>query len=767
MAQIESWFNQDLKEAVKVRYLDGNVFSADNAGNVIGVNVYNNGIPVALAGTVNASVIRADGVTVPVAGNINNNKASVVLPQAAYAVPGVLSVVIKLTYGSEITTLCAVVSNVYQSSTDSVVDPGTIIPSIESLIAAINEAVESIPPDYSDLVNSVYGTTKNLWLNPSYNSGGVTITENPDGSIHVQGTPSEALFIDAYMNESLSLNAYTLSCIKKGTATGNIVVVVRNSTNTAPKMITLGSSEYSKSLAMAYAPYRCEVVLSAGVTYNCDLYVQLEAGTYWTEWMRHGTAVDVEARASALSNYTRNELQTIAHNFKLIYELGYLTEVTKWGHSAGVLVHNGPTVSYSIATAHNGGFFVGSFNASDLVLQNTKVELDITITSGGARIWLYGKQKSTGTDTALVVQSLSNGHNDVYIDFTYYDVYTVLDISKPIYFLITNNGEQIAEFTLTAFRLKSMLTAQDYAPQFSSAFMYQVLDNIVAKIPSPSDNLYLTSPDGNKWVLSVSNSGELSAVSVIPHKSAFIGNSLLSGWSTFGMAATDNQHDYYYYVTDKIHQADNTATFQRLSNGNLEHSTNSSDFNTAWDEVKANLSADTDLICIQLGDNVNTPEKVAQFEGAGGSFDTMVNWIHTNCPHARLVWVGTWYTSIHDWLVNACASYSVQFIDILPLSTNQNKSKLGTIIHRTESHSQTFEGTYTVSGGSLVCSATMYGAVYTFTIPSYTSVVDNGDGTFTVTGEYTVVDSTGVMSHPGDSGMLAIANLILSELGIV
>ncbi|MBQ1779224.1 MAG: hypothetical protein IIZ93_13805 [Acidaminococcaceae bacterium] len=155
MAVIESWFNQDLKEPVKVRYLDGNIFSADNSGNLIGVNVFDDGEPASLSGSVSASVIRADGNTVAVTGTLSGNQVSIVLPQAAYAVPGVISIVIKLTSGTDITTLCAVVANVYMSTTDTVVDPGTIIPSVETLIAAIDAAIASVPADYSTLLAAI------------------------------------------------------------------------------------------------------------------------------------------------------------------------------------------------------------------------------------------------------------------------------------------------------------------------------------------------------------------------------------------------------------------------------------------------------------------------------------------------------------------------------------------------------------------------------------------------------------------------------------
>jgi ssDNA-binding Zn-finger/Zn-ribbon topoisomerase 1 len=57
MARIETWFDQDLQKAVKVQYIDGNVFSQDNNGNVVGVNVFNNGVPASLNGSVSGTVI--------------------------------------------------------------------------------------------------------------------------------------------------------------------------------------------------------------------------------------------------------------------------------------------------------------------------------------------------------------------------------------------------------------------------------------------------------------------------------------------------------------------------------------------------------------------------------------------------------------------------------------------------------------------------------------------------------------------------------------
>ena len=136
MAVITTNLTCDLQSPVKVQYLDGNLFSQDNQGNVINVAVFDGEEPAEISGTVSANVIRADGGTVAVAdGNIEGNVASVVLPSAAYYIPGVVSIVIKLTTSGVVTTIAAVVAMVYQSATDTVVDPGTIIPSITTLIS--------------------------------------------------------------------------------------------------------------------------------------------------------------------------------------------------------------------------------------------------------------------------------------------------------------------------------------------------------------------------------------------------------------------------------------------------------------------------------------------------------------------------------------------------------------------------------------------------------------------------------------------------------
>ena len=147
MAVITTDLICNLAQPVSVTYLHGNLFSLDNDGNTINVTVMDNGEPATIGGSVSANVIRSDGGTVAVSGPISGNKCSITLPQACYAIPGVIHIIIKLTESSTVTTIAAVVANVYMSSTDTVVDPGTVITSIQDLIDQIEDAVDSIPVD--------------------------------------------------------------------------------------------------------------------------------------------------------------------------------------------------------------------------------------------------------------------------------------------------------------------------------------------------------------------------------------------------------------------------------------------------------------------------------------------------------------------------------------------------------------------------------------------------------------------------------------------
>ena len=115
----------------------------DGAAHEWNVEVFDNGKPAALNGTVNGYFIRVDGVTIPIQGTLEGNVASVVLDSTCYAYEGDLKGILRVTDGKSTVTLSALLFRVTYGTTDQIVDPGTVIPSLDSLLAQIENMNET------------------------------------------------------------------------------------------------------------------------------------------------------------------------------------------------------------------------------------------------------------------------------------------------------------------------------------------------------------------------------------------------------------------------------------------------------------------------------------------------------------------------------------------------------------------------------------------------------------------------------------------------
>ena len=133
MAQIETRLKCDLDRMVDVEPLRGNLFSADNQANKILVEILKGGAAAEVSGAVYGYVIRQDGETVVVTGELSENVASIVLPSSCYAIVGQISIIIKVAT----TTVAACTGYVARSTTDTIVDPGHVVPSLAELLAKI------------------------------------------------------------------------------------------------------------------------------------------------------------------------------------------------------------------------------------------------------------------------------------------------------------------------------------------------------------------------------------------------------------------------------------------------------------------------------------------------------------------------------------------------------------------------------------------------------------------------------------------------------
>ena len=160
MAQFVSHFVQDLREELRIRHCGSIVFNADDLSNVVSVELYDNGAPASLSGTVVGAVRCPDGATVPLTnGAISGNTASITLTAACFAVPGQIGVGIQIVSGSTKTTVLKAMYNVVRFETDNVIDPDSRLTiSVADLVDDIADAVASIPADYSDLLAAIAPT---------------------------------------------------------------------------------------------------------------------------------------------------------------------------------------------------------------------------------------------------------------------------------------------------------------------------------------------------------------------------------------------------------------------------------------------------------------------------------------------------------------------------------------------------------------------------------------------------------------------------------
>ena len=208
-----------------------------------------------------------------------------------------------------------------------------------------------------------------------------------------------------------------------------------------------------------------------------------------------------------------------------------------------------------------------------------------------------------------------------------------------------------------------------------------------------------------------------------PRRSLFIGNSLIFGMGGFGMCSSAPDKDYFYHVTSYIKSLRPDAICHKLYGSEFEHSENM-DMLDKWFREKNehsnaspeySFTADTELVVIQLGDNINTDLKFENFKKSG---DILINTIKEKSPRARIIWVHGWYsrTHVYDEIVALTLRHNIERLDICPARSYEN-----------EAHDKD---------------------------------------------EFTALDSTVKpikdtwRTHPGDSGMRAIADMLIDFLNI-
>ena len=173
-------------------------------------------------------------------------------------------------------------------------------------------------------------------------------------------------------------------------------------------------------------------------------------------------------------------------------------------------------------------------------------------------------------------------------------------------------------------------------------------------------------------------------VPTVPKRAIIMGNSLVLGmFNAFGMCASASDKDYFHYVTKEIKKYNPDCEFVRMHGSGLEQSPGDEGY-SKWMYEEPNpgtgkptylsFTPDTDLIIIQLTDNVNTDEKVVDFNAR---IDRFLDTIRAMCPKARIIWVHGWYNELRtvDTLKRVCTERDIARISIKDLYTIPNQAR--------------------------------------------------------------------------------------------
>lgn len=276
----------------------------------------------------------------------------------------------------------------------------------------------------------------------------------------------------------------------------------------------------------------------------------------------------------------------------------------------------------------------------------------------------------------------------------------------------TYNGYQLYQVDdICPFSYKVVETSMREKVEDIANEVQEISDDVKDILPL-KNNLYIKSPSGQKFILMVDNNGNLMTRSNVPTNVVVVGNSLTYNWGNFGLAASDPDHDWYAYVKAYIAKVNPKATFNRFGFIDWEVATTTAQRDTKFNGIlKPALTANTDLVIIQLGDNVKYEENTTFLADA----KKLIQNIKSVSPKTVVMWVASWFSSgnLLTDIQNACESEGAIYVPI---------------------HSIAQEGSHTSYVGATQTDAD---------------------------GNTRTIESGGQASHPGDSGHKLIGEAVI------
>lgn len=682
---------------------------------------------------------------------------------------------------------------------------------IDAIEAKGEEVIESIPSDYSELADQVDDLKTDfdeMLEHETYTEGGSSVPTVEYNPVAADETVNGTRFlINTYDNVTLSsptttdLKIYPVTSGKTYKVIGysdntknRPVFVVADSKATSGTIATSGNYDYQ--LGTESSPQAQEIeytVLRTGYMYlntnsSCGLWEKVvipsSARKYYMDEIRN---VNIPLITSGLNKSVFREktdsesalIKQVPHNAEPIAKVTSIAETVTSVRSiisrnlinknnVGDVVIDGegttktgmktimlPPGSYYISLGGMGVYtMVRKYEHgvyTTLYQEQFPMKIGITDPSGGYFIVYASSLANLGDMSTLIIAKLKDGEQSVSFEAYSEKTYSPETLESNPYIQVVPNG--FIEFVNSgnidvSSTVKYLVSGQD--------------DD------STTSKNFFISPDGTKFLPMVKNDGTVVCARVVPKKALFIGNSLTSGWQTFGEAATDSDHDFVAYFSGVVSDLESDYTFNRKWSTGFEQQTSLADAQS-WvtSNIDPMLSDDLDLIIVQLCENV------VDNVGASTTFPMSSLWLmqhlRTQCPKARVIWMGVWFA--RGWtktLLENTAKAGCEYIDIRPLYTPENVSIIGTIYKMDSDYSKIYSDldSFVVDNGTITLNYTVDGVEYTSIIPSYTSYTSSSDTSITITGLYHVVNTYYASIHPGDEGFRKIANKMLFDLGI-
>lgn len=386
-----------------------------------------------------------------------------------------------------------------------------------------------------------------------------------------------------------------------------------------------------------------------------------------------------------------------------INNLSYMSPIKKWDKSKGFI----DSIEVFVKDAGTYNFAIGNIDQNDLIVSPRIFQEQLN--AGYNKLNIRWEEKEIFYGEQLFFESKDNtvyaskGENNLIQDAQHvtnnagYSGKTMYQTNQAIPFNYSVVNESVNEKTEELVNRTNKL------------------EPIVTGLELFKKNPMITSPNGKKFRLIVDNDGNLSTASSIPNRVVIFGNSILSHpWlKGMGMAASAPDKDYFTIVKNYILSKNASAVVERGNGADWESDPNNrrSTFDT---KMKKSLTADTDIVILQFGDNLNTDEKRKNLET---DIPNLVNWIRTSSPKCLIYWVGIYYASPEfvERIKRICSTIGVTFVDIYQYSKDAKyKSEMNKVLRLPD------------------------GSNYTITNP-------------------------GVASHPGDLGHKAIADEIIKN----